>query len=138
MSRWLYQMSERYWPSENYRASVRERRLVRWPTYKRMFADGRPAPGDIIICLYTPTGSKFAGVCGFGVITRYLPKSRRIDWLPLPPTDRLKRRPWWARRVEEILEAVRKKSPMGTMYQLPAALEADLRRGLFAWAKKSS
>ena len=136
MSRWLYQMSESSWPSENYRRKVREGTLVRWPTRKRMFAHEAPAPGDVIVCFYAPAACEYPGICGFGIVTNYLPKTRRFDWLPLPPTNSLKRRPWWDDRAKEIAELVRAQSPRGTMYQVPAVLDTDLRRGLFAWAER--
>jgi len=134
MSRWLYQMSEDWWPSEKYRRTVSERRTVRWPTHKRMFAHEAPAPGDIVICFYAPRNCKKPGVCGFGVVTKYFPKTRRFAWLVLPPTNSLKHRPWWDERIKEIVELVRAQSVRGTMYAVPAALDTDIRRGLFAWA----
>jgi len=97
MSRWLYQMSERSWSIENYRRRVKEGNEVRWPTRKRMFAHEAPAAGDIVIFLFAPTACDTPGICGFGVITKYLPKTRKFDWLPLPPTNVLKKRPWWGR-----------------------------------------
>jgi len=136
VSRWLYQMSERHWPSDNYRREVREGSVVRWPTRRRMFAHEAPAAGDIIVCMYAPTGCGRPGVCGFGIITTYLPKKRRVDWLPLPPTNRLKRRPWWDERAMEIVDLIRAQSVRATMYQVPAVLDSDLRRGLFAWADR--
>ena len=132
MSRWFYQMSESTWPSENYRREVREGRSVRWPTRRQMFKTGPPAAGDLIVCFYAPSGSEKAGICGIGLITKYLPKTRKFDWLPLPPTDALKREPWWDDRVKEISELIRAQSPRGTMYSLPAALDTDIRRGAFA------
>lgn len=136
MSRWLYQMSEHSWPYENFRREVRERVQLRWPTRKRMFAHDAPAAGDVLVCFYAPAGCAYPGICGFGILTKYLPKTRRFDWLPLPPTNRLKARPWWDDRAAEITDLVRGQSPRGTMYQLPAVLETDLRRGLFAWAAR--
>jgi len=133
MSRWFYQMSETSWPSENYRREVSEGKVVRWPTRKRMFAHESPAAGDIIICFYAPAACDRPGVCGFGIVTKYLPKTRRLDWLVLPPTNALKLRPWWDERAREIAELVRAQSPRGTMYALPAVIDSDLRRGLFAW-----
>jgi hypothetical protein len=65
---------------------------------------------------------------------KYLPKTRKLDWLPLPPTNILRRRPWWDERVEEIADLIRAQSTRGTMYALPAALDTDLRRGAFIWA----
>jgi len=135
MSRWLYQMSESSWSIESYRREVKEGNEVRWPTRKRMFAHEAPAAGDIVICLFAPTACDTPGICGFGVITKYLPKTRKFDWLPLPPTNVLKRHPWWDDRAQEIADLVRAQSLRGTMYQLPAVLDSDLRRGLFAWAK---
>lgn len=136
MSRWLYQMSERHWPSANYRSKVREGSVVRWPTRKRMFAHEAPAAGDIVVCVYAPTACERPGVCGIGIITAYLPKKRRFDWLPLPPTNRLKQRPWWDERAMEIVDLIRAQSVRATMYQVPAVLDTDLRRGLFAWAER--
>ena len=133
MSRWMYQMSEASWPSENYRRE--EGKVVRWPVRKRMFAHEAPGPGDIIICFYAPAACDHPGICGFGVITKYFPKKRRFDWLPLPPTNTLKQRPWWDERAKEIAELVRAQSVRGTMYQLPAVLDTDLRRGLFMWVE---
>ena len=115
MSRWLYQMSETSWPSENYRREVSEGKIVRWPTRKRMFAHESPAPGDIIICFYAPAACEQPGVCGFGIVTKYFPKTRRFDWLALPPTNSLKLRPWWDERAREIAQLVRAQSPRGTM-----------------------
>jgi len=136
MSRWLYQMSEATWPLENYKRQVKEGRPVRWPTRRRMFAHEAPAAGDIVICFYAPAGCRSPGVCGFGVITKYLPKTRRFNWLPLPPTNRLKRDPWWDDRAKEIGDLARGNAPQGTMYQIPGALDTDFRRGLFAWANR--
>jgi len=133
MSRWLYQMSESSWPFENYRRAVKEGTAVRWPTNKRMFAHEAPAAGDIIICFLAPAHCASPGICGFGVITKYLPRTRKFDWLPLPPTNALKRHPWWDDRAQEIADLARAQSPRGTMYHLPGALDTDLRRGLFAW-----
>lgn len=99
-----------------------------------MFASDAPAAGDIIICFYAVSACDSPGICGFGMVTKYLPKSRTFDWMPLPPTNKLKLRPWWNERVNEIADSVRRQSLRGTMYELPAALETDLRRGLFAWA----
>lgn len=134
MSRWLYQMSEHWWPSANYRRTVSEGKTIRWRTYKQMFAQGAPAAGDIIIYCYVPRQCPTPGFCGFGIVTKYLPRTRRIDWLVLPPTNLLKHRPWWDERAKEILELVRAQSVRGTMYSLPAVLDTDIRRGLFAWA----
>ena len=135
MSRWLYQMSEDAWPVDNYRRQVKERKVLRWPARKVVFAHGRtPSPGDLIVCFYAPSHCRHPGVCGFGLITKYLPKTRRFDWLALPPTDTLKHDPWWDERAEEIADLVRAQSPRGTMYLLPAALDTDLRRGMFVWA----
>src|SRR5689334_8663416 len=103
-------MSERSWPSENYRREVREGHPIRWPTRRQMFAIDAPAAGDLIICFYGPSKTDYPGVCGFGVITRYLSKTRKFDWLPLPPTDILKERPWWDERVKEITDLVRGQS----------------------------
>ena len=136
MSRWFYQMSETAWPAENYRQEVSEGQVVRWPTRKLMFAYEPPAAGDIIVCFYAPTGSTRPGVCGIGIITKYLPNSRKFDWLALPPTDLLKERPWWDERAKEIAELIRAQSPRGTMYVLPAALDSDIRRGAFSWAQQ--
>lgn len=136
MSRWLYQMSETAWASENYRREVREGRLVRWPTRKIMFKTEPPAEGDLLVCFYAPSGAKKPGICGLGLITKCLPKSRQFDWLPLPPTNSLKQEPWWDERAKEISELVRAQSPRGTMYALPAALDTDIRRGAFAWARR--
>jgi hypothetical protein len=137
VSRWLYQMSEASWPSEEFRREIWEGAKIRWPTRHVMFAGGDlPSAGDLIICFYAPSDSLFPGICGFGIITRYLVKSRRFDWLPLPPTESLKYSPWWDDRVIEIIDSVRRQSPRGTMYKLPAALDSDLRRGSFAWARR--
>jgi hypothetical protein len=73
-------------------------------------------------------------VCGFGIITAYLPKKRRFDWLPISPTNKLKRDPWWDERAIEIVDLIRAQSVRATMYQVPAVLDSDLRRGFFAWA----
>lgn len=134
MSRWFYQMSEREWPIVNYRRKVQEGRSIRWPTRKLMFASEPPAAGDLIICFYAPAEAEAPGVCGVGILTKYLPKSRKFDWLPLPPTDTLKRVPWWDERAKEIADLIRAQSPRGTMYALGAALDTDLRRGAFVWA----
>lgn len=137
MSRWMYQMSESSWPMENYRSEVREGVELRWPTRNLMFTHVVPAAGDLMICYYAPSACPRPGFCGLGLITKYLPKKRRFDWLPLPPTNALKRRPWWDERAKEIGELVRAQSPRGTMYQLPAVLDTDLRQGMFAWADSS-
>lgn len=134
MSRWLYQMSESWWSSANYRREVSEGKTKRWPTRRRMFSHEAPAPGDIIICFYAPADCDRPGVCGFGIITKYLPKTRRFDWLALPPTNTLKLHPWWDERVKEIVDLVRAQSPRGTMYSVPSVLDSDLRRGMFLWA----
>ena len=134
MSRWMYQMSEAQYPMENYRREVRQGKEVRWPTRRRIFARDAPAPGDIIVLFYAVAGNPRPGVCGLGIVTKYLPKTRRFVWLPLPPTNKLKQRPWWNERVKDIIKLVKAQTPQGTMYQLPAALDEDLRRGLFAWA----
>jgi hypothetical protein len=135
VSRWLYQMSERGWASANYRAAVREGKTLRWPTYKVMFSSDDPAAGDLMILTYAETKASAPGICGLGLILKYLPRSRRFDWLVLPPTNSLKANPWWDNRAIEIVDAVRKEQPQATMYFLSAALETDLRRGLFAWAR---
>jgi hypothetical protein len=108
---------------------------VRWPTRKRMFAHEAPTPGDIVVCFYAPAGCDRPGFCGLGLVTKYLPKTRRFDWIPLPPTNVLKQRPWWDERAKEIAELVRAQSPRATMYSVPAVLDTDLRRGLFTWAE---
>jgi hypothetical protein len=100
-----------------------------------MFAHEAPAAGDIVVCFFAPKGCDSPGFCGLGIITKYLPKTRRFDWLPLPPTTALKRRPWWDERAKEIAELVRAQSPRATMYQIPAVLDTDIRRGLFSWSK---
>ena len=133
MSRWLYQMSEESWASENYRHEVREGQMLRWPTRRRVFAHEAPAAGDILLCFYAPAECEHPGICGFGLITKYLPKTRRFDWLPLPPTNALKKHPWWDERAKEIADLIRAQSPRGTMYAIPAALDTDLRRGMFEW-----
>lgn len=130
-------MSEASWPYANYRKEVREGRSLRWPTRKLMFRQTLPAAGDLVVLSYASSGSPSPGFCGLGLITRYLPKSRSFDWLPLPPTNLLKRRPWMDDRAEEIMELIRAQSPRGTMYQLPAVLDTDLRRGLFIWIEKT-
>jgi len=134
VSRWLYQMSESRWPTKEYRDLVRERRELTWGTRRRFFASEAPAPGDLIFLYYAPSGCDTPGICGLGVVLKYLPKTRRIVWVALPPTDKLKRRPWWDERVEEIIDLIRKSSQRGTMYSVPAVLDTDLRRGLFTWA----
>ena len=101
-----------------------------------MFASEAPAAGDVIVCLYTPTQCDRPGICGFGIIMAYLPKKRRFDWLPLPPTNKLKTRPWWDERAIEIVDLIRAQSVRATMYQVPAVLDSDLRRGLFVWADR--
>ena len=127
MSRWLYQVRE-----ENYRG-VRERQTHRWPTGKKGIGRDSPEAGDIIVFFYVPAGGE-PGICGLGIITKYLPKSSKFDWLALPPTKILKSAPWWDERVEEYIDLIRRESPWGTMYQMPAVVEESLRRGLFAWA----
>ena len=136
MSRWLYQMSEATWSSVKYRRSVGEGSIVRWHTGKLMFAYDGPAPGDIIVCFYALSGSSTPGICGLGLITKFLAKTRRFDWLPLPPTNFLKQNPWWDERAKEIAEVVRAQSPRATMYPVPAVLDTDLRRGIFMWARE--
>jgi hypothetical protein len=135
MSRWLYQMSESSWSSDNYRRDVKEGRCVRWPTRKMMFAGAAPAPGDLLICFYAPTACKAPGFCGLGLITKYLPLSKRFDWVPVPPTNVLRHAPWWDERARDIADLIRAQSPRATMYPLPAAIDTDLRRGLFQWAR---
>ena len=136
MSRWLYQLSEASWPAENYRREVKEGNVVRWPTRKQMFTAETPAAGDILFCFYAPAGSEQPGICGLGLIVKYLPKTRRFDWLPLPPTDVAKNQPFWGERAKEIIELIRAQSPRGTMYPIPGALDTDLRRGLFLSCRK--
>jgi hypothetical protein len=137
MSRWLYQMSEAAWPFENYQAEVREGEGLTWPTRRIMHARDAPCAGDIMFCYYAPTSCDFPGIVGLGLVTRYRQKKSEIEWLPLFPTNLLKRAPWKDDRVDEIVEAIRRGSPRGTMYSVAAALEADLRRGVFEWLRHS-
>jgi hypothetical protein len=83
-----------------------------------MFAHEAPAPGDILVCFYAPAASESPGFCGLGIIVKYLPKTRRFDWLPLPPTDKLKECPWWT--------VVRLEGPCGLLNL------AELRQALAA------
>lgn len=136
MSGWLYQMSERVWASKNYQDGVKEgRRPVEPRRTYRKYAKDAPAPGDLVIFFYAPAGGQYLGICGIGYITGYVPKTRRFHWLPLPPTNILKRRPWWDERVKRIVDRVRGRVNQGTMFPLSPAVERKQIRGLFAWAQ---
>src|SRR5689334_10742057 len=104
-------MSEDGWASENFRQQVREGVIQRWGTRRRLFAHEAPHPGDIIVCFYSPKRCTKPGICGLGIVTKYLPKTRKIDWLPLPPTNKLKSRPWWDERAKEIVDLIRAQAP---------------------------
>lgn len=134
MSRWLYQLSEATWPLDNYRDSVADERKLKWPTHRVMSASSLPSAGDLIFCFYAPTGCPHPGFCGLGMIVRYLPNTREIEWHPLHPTNYLKTVPWWDERAQELAAAIRESSQRATMFPVSAAIDTDLRHGLLEWA----
>jgi hypothetical protein len=99
-----------------------------------MFSKDLPAPGDLIYCLYSES-SGTPGLCGWGFVVKYFPKTKRFRWRALPPTNRLKKDPWWDDTLQSMLpnilgvEAQRR----ATMFPVSPVLETVLRRGLFAW-----
>jgi hypothetical protein len=131
MSRWLYQMSETDWSINSFRKEVKEGRAINWETRKIMFSNDKPAAGDIIIFFYVKSKTETPGICGIGIITKYLPKRRRIHFVPIPPTNILKKQPWFDKQVEEYLDLIRHNAVRGTMYRLPATIESEIRRGMF-------
>ena len=131
MSRWLYQMRERDWSISSFRQQVKEGHAIRWETRKIMYSNEKPAAGDIVIFFYVKSQTNTPGICGIGIITKYFPNSRKILFVPIPPTNKLKAKPWFDEQVEEYLDLIRHKAVRGTMYRLPATIESEIRRGMF-------
>jgi hypothetical protein len=131
-SRWVYQISGL--PIEKYRKEVTEGAELVWPRNKRMFSKDLPTPGDLMYCLYSES-SRVPGICGWGFILKYFPKTQRIRWRALPPTNRLKKEPWWDDTLQSMLPEILGVGAQrrGTMFPVPATLDTMMRRGLFAW-----
>ena len=119
MKSWLYQMSGRVWPEENYRTEIWEGTPVFWPV-QRVTGAGRPAPGDRLFCWYAETVSKSPGMCGWGVVLTYQESIHRISWRPVYPSDVLKMLPAFDDDLAGLIRSVRR-FPRGTLWPVPDA-----------------
>jgi hypothetical protein len=124
------------WSINSFQKEVKEGRAVDWETRKIMFSNNKPAAGDIIIFFYVKSKTFTPGICGIGIITKYLPRRRRIYFVPIPPTNQLKKQPWFDEQVEDYLDLIRHNAVRGTMYRLPAIIESEIRRGMFIRVNK--
>lgn len=120
MAAWLYQMAEdESWTPADYRLAVWEGVNVTWAHKKIMPKTGQePGPGDPLILLFAPTGTKAKGICGWGVILKRYVKRGEITFRAIAPTDRLKMAPIWDSEVEELLNIVRGPHPRGTLWEM--------------------
>jgi hypothetical protein len=128
MSTWLYQMSQTEWSPNAYRMEVWEGRSVPWPVGQMNSGGARPEEGDVIVLLFAPSRGPEGGFCGWGVVTKWQERSKRVTYRPVSPTDRLKLCFWWDEDAKRIADGIRGRMKQGTMWLVEDELALDLRR----------
>ena len=113
MAFWLYQMSNDVWKAEKYRVEVWEGNNTTWPVGRLLPAGKVPQYGDSIVLFYTGND---LGVYGLAVLLRY--EEKEIYFRPVPPSDYLKMNPLWNDKVKSIVDEIRGKVKMGTMWEI--------------------
>ena len=125
MAYWLYQMTANKraltnWSHKEYRATVCEREDTHYNVGTLRSKGGKIQPGDVIVLFYAPGGNPKdtdAGVCGWGVILAYAPKT--IVFRPIRPSDYLKTKPIWDDTVKEIINEITGPVHQGNMWEIP-------------------
>lgn len=129
---WLYQMSEAEWPEAQYRAEVWEGGLIYWST-RKVQGQGRPVPGDRMICWYATTGAAQPGVVGWGVILGHFEDREEIIWRPTFPSDGLKMRPLYDDQLIQTIDSIRGKFKQATMWPMSVTDSGSLADRIRGW-----
>lgn len=134
MAMWLYQMSQRDWPPNNYRLDIWENERWKWPVGRMVGSEDTPAPGDTAVFFYAPSGGSEAGFYGWAVILQWLEEGeRRFYFRPVAPSDQLKMHPWWDEEARRIANQVRGEVKQGTLWRVPDELVPAIGAGITAW-----
>ncbi len=135
MPAWLYQMTtnenaDRWWYPEGYRQEVWEGQTLTWPTGKIYFREqGQVSVGDTIIFFFAKTGNDEPGIYGWGTIID--PPQEAYDditFVPKPPSDFLKETPCWDGEVDKLLNEIRRRLYVGTMWNITSGELSKLRK----------
>ena len=130
---WLYQMSSSWWSPEEYRLTVWEGQVVRWPTARvRWGKQQNIHAGDLLLLFFCPTGTEDWGIYGCGIINRYNEVREEISFQVLPPSDYLKMSPCADDQLYEMVRKIRKGKQGSdperwTMYDMSFEHLEDLR-----------
>lgn len=135
MSMWLYQLSEKLWEPQRYRAEIWEAERWSWEVGRQVGAAEPPRQGDTVVFFYAPAGGRDPGFYGWAVITEWLTSDEgcRIYFRPVAPSDHLKMHPWWDKEAEGLANQIRGTVKMGTLWRISENLSASLRRGITRW-----
>jgi hypothetical protein len=123
MTAWLFQMTTQEidddaWSPNDYRLQVWEGEESKWLSHKNNNRDQGPiAPGDLIILYFCKSKTKDYGIYGWGVISKYNPKTNKITFMPTSPSDYLKVSPVKSDEIDALVDRIRLPTPhSGTMW----------------------
>lgn len=137
MSMWLYQLSQNSpWPPERFRLEIWEGRPWHW-NHGNKIGDGEPDAGDTLVLFYSKSGGAGFGFYGWAVIEKYDGKSEpdypTLYFTPTAPTDHLKMDPWNTAEAQKLVDAIRGRVPLATLFLVPEKFEPEVRRGIRLW-----
>jgi hypothetical protein len=134
MPAWLYQMTssedaKRWWYPEEYRQEVGEGTILTWPT-GRIYCRGQSqvSKGDTVVFFFCKTGNDEPGIYGWGTIIEP-PKVSDDDFtfVANPPSDYLKNNVCWDAGVDKLLNKIRRRQYVGTMWNISSSELDELR-----------
>lgn len=136
MAVWLYQMSADGYSPEEYRETVWEGEVTRWPAGNvRTSSRIKISPGDILIFAFAKTGTREPGLYGWGVVLKYKEEAGNIYFRPSRPSDYLKMNPIWDNEVSNMLDKIRGSMKQGTMWEVTSDDATNIKRKIHSWIK---